>query len=343
MKSVALSVFLGTLFFATAQAEVVLDQEHNFANSVASSTNGDVSQIGQTFTVGVAGTLDHIDVLMFRLGGPFDPTGDALLRVYNTSDGLPTGAALFSTIVPEVMVPLDTPGFVTFDVSSAGIDVNVGDVLALSVTATAGIGPYFILSDVGLAIEYSGGKAIAKFGSNAWQVLTPNQDHGFRTFVNTGSLCAIRGTLIEGSGEQNDIDATCGSDDVRWGAHGATFAFQVADPVVQFELVATAPAGLGGAGTISVDIEASKQNNNGTLNLRAQLYNFTTANYVSLPGIMPLSTIDSVQNFTLPNGSNPSDFIDPNNNEVVLLLQTIQTSGAPNVRTQLDAVQFNIE
>ena len=100
-------------------------------------------------------------------------------------------------------------------------------------------------------------------------------------------VCAGSGALIEGAGESGDFNVTCGSDDSYWAAHGATFAFAITDPVVQFELTSTAPAGFGGS-TISVDVEASKQNANGNLNLRALLFNFATGNYVSLPGIMPL-------------------------------------------------------
>lgn len=58
--------------------------------------------------------------------------------------------------------------------------------------------------------------------------------------------CAGSGTLIEGTGETGDFNTTCGSDDSYWAAHGEVFAFQLTDPVVQFELTATAPAGFGG-------------------------------------------------------------------------------------------------
>jgi len=159
---------------------------------------------------------------------------------------------------------------------------------------------------------------------------------------NGGPVCAGNGILIEGVGEINDFNATCGSDDVRWAAHGATFAFSFTDPVVQFELTAIAPAGFGGS-TISVDVEASKANNNAALILRAQLFNFVTDSYVALPGILTLTTADQVKNYTLPGGSTPVDFIEPGTNEVRLLLQTTQTSGLPNVRTHLDEVLFNFQ
>ncbi len=155
-----------------------------------------------------------------------------------------------------------------------------------------------------------------------------------------GPICADNGTLIEGFGQQNDFSATCGSDDVRWAAHGATFVFQITEPVTEFELSATAPNST--PGMISIDVEASKESNNGNLNLRASLFNFTTEQYVSLPGVMSLSTSDAVQSFNLPAGADPVDFVDPGTNEVLLLLQTIQTSGPANLRTQFDEVLFII-
>ena len=156
------------------------------------------------------------------------------------------------------------------------------------------------------------------------------------------TVCAAGGTLIEGFGETNDFNATCGSDDVYWGAHGATFAYALTDPVTQFELIAAAPAGFVG-NSISVEIEASKENNNGNLSLLAFLFNYATNNYESLPSILPLTTTDVVQTFDLPTGAAPNDFVQPDTNEVKLLLFTIQTSGLPNVRTRLDAVSFNFE
>src|SRR4029078_3627166 len=122
-------------------------------------TNGDVTQVGETFTVGVVGTLDHIDVFMFKLSGIFDPTGDPQLRIYNTSGGLPTGTALATVTIPEVNVPLNNAAFVSFDVSSAAIAANIGTVLAFSVIATTGTGPYFMPNDQGMN-GYAGGASI---------------------------------------------------------------------------------------------------------------------------------------------------------------------------------------
>ena len=165
--------------------------------------------MGQTFTVGVAGTLDHIDVLMFRLGSIFDPTGDPLLRVFNTVGGLPTGAPLATVTILEANVPLNNAAFVSFGLSSAAIGVNIGDVLAFSVTATSGVGPYFLPTDQGQSIEYTGGAAIAKYGSSPWQQISPPQDHGFQTYV-------LADVVAELFGDYNDNDAIDAADYIVW-------------------------------------------------------------------------------------------------------------------------------
>ena len=80
---------------------------------------------------------------------------------------------------------------------------------------------------------------------------------------------------------------------------------------------------------------------NGTPNY--EMYDVTTDIATLVSNFPAGATTDAIQNFTPPVGSDPADFIEPGTNEVRLLLQTIQTSGLPNVRTQLDQVLFNFE
>lgn len=186
---------------STCAADIILDQQFSFTSSIANSTNGDVSQMGQTFTVGFEGTLHRIDVYMFRLDGIFDPTGVPQLRVYNTAGGLPVGSELLMTSVPKLNVPLNNAAFVSFDVSSFNLAVNPGDMLAFSITASTGTGPYFLPSSQGQAINYTGGTAVAKFGANPWQFFAQNQDHSFRTYVNavpepSGAVLTLILTMI---------------------------------------------------------------------------------------------------------------------------------------------------
>ena len=76
MKLLATGAIILVTLTVTARGDVVLDQQYSFTSAIANSTNGDVTQVGQTFTVSVTGVLDHIDLFMFRLGGIFDPTGE---------------------------------------------------------------------------------------------------------------------------------------------------------------------------------------------------------------------------------------------------------------------------
>jgi hypothetical protein len=223
MKFITTGLIVSLSIAVTARGDVVLDQQHSFTSSIANSTNGDVTQVGQTFTVGVAGTLDHIEVLMFRLSGIFDPTGDPLLRVFNTAAGLPTGAPLATVTIPEANVPLNTAAFVSFDLSSAEIGLNIGEILAFSVTATSGVGPYFLLTDQGLSVEYAGGAAIAKFGDNPWQQLSPPQDHGFKTYV----LADVAEDL---DGDYNDDGLVDTADFVVWQKFNGTSTDLPNDP-----------------------------------------------------------------------------------------------------------------
>ncbi len=183
---------ISLLVAAAAYGDVVLDQQHVFVSGAANSTNGNVNEVGQTFTVGVAGTLDHIDVLMFRLGGIFDPTADPVLNVYNTLGGVPDGAPLVSVSIPEALVPLGTAGFVSFDISAAAIAVDVNDVLAFGISTSSSIGPYFLLvdGDTGQPEDYAAGDAVARQINppGPWAFLTPSQDHGFRTFVDSAAI-----------------------------------------------------------------------------------------------------------------------------------------------------------
>lgn len=188
---ISLVVVLGgvvCLFAAdSASATVLLDQQHNVPTSTADSSNGAVSEMAQTFTVGIAGTLDHIDALMFQLGFPFLTNGDPKLSVYNTTAGLPSGAPLVTVQVSKALVPFNNANFVTFDVSGANIPVSVGQVLAFGISTLSDPGPYFWLEDIdnGGPTGYAGGAAFRRTLPNQpWQAFTPSMDHEFMTYVN---------------------------------------------------------------------------------------------------------------------------------------------------------------
>ena len=170
------------------QCDVVLDQENIFASGVFDVASGTSSEVGQTFTVGLSGTLDHIDVFMNRIDFGFFQSGDAVLSVYNTAGGLPTGSALATSVVLQADI-LTTPSFISFDVSPSAVQVSANDILAFGITSTGSKG-------YGLSVatdNYSRGDAVDRILNippDPWQfstVFTPQgdvrSDHSFRTFV----------------------------------------------------------------------------------------------------------------------------------------------------------------
>lgn len=171
-----------------ARGAVMLDQEHDVVSGVADSTNGNVTEIGQTFTVGTTGTLVQIDVFMFRFSFSDSVTDDVILSVYATSSGLPTGAALATVTLPKAQVPLNAAALVSFDVSGAGIAVNAGDVLAFAVAAASGQGSYtlpIVFNATG--VDYAGGAAVRRdlSVSGPWSTIIPAADYGFQIWVDT--------------------------------------------------------------------------------------------------------------------------------------------------------------
>ena len=76
----------------------------------------------QTFTVGIAGTLDHVDI--FQSAGSDPP---ASVRILATSGGVPTN----TVVATSNLVSLAGDGWTSFDLLGAGLTVAIGDVLAI--------------------------------------------------------------------------------------------------------------------------------------------------------------------------------------------------------------------
>lgn len=176
MRFQFLSLIISSLFFvANASATVVLDQTNDFTSGVGSETADD--RIGQTFTVGVGGLLDHIDLRITRVD-LFGQPGPAILTVHTTAAGLPS-SELGSVQVPALSIANVGQAFVTFDVSGLGIAVSPGQELAFDVRNDTGNGFYAVpRSEIS---NYGGGPAISKNLMNPWQ--TQVYDHSFKTFV----------------------------------------------------------------------------------------------------------------------------------------------------------------
>ncbi|MEM8943644.1 MAG: hypothetical protein AAGD11_00560 [Planctomycetota bacterium] len=191
-QTVALIAVLA-LLTNSGRAMLVLDQELDaFARSDDPSEplegpNIDAGQFPlQTFTVGVGGTLDSIDVqVQHSFAGM--PTSALVLTLRST---LPDGAPDRTQDLGSVSLPAGSISaftdfrsgpFATFDVSGLSISVSAGDVLAFELSsATPDSIPYFVYdsqSDI-----YAGGSEYL-FDPDDGAFFSVSRDLGFRTLV----------------------------------------------------------------------------------------------------------------------------------------------------------------
>lgn len=111
---------------------VLVDQDHlSGTGSLGSGGLSNGSDFGrsQTFTVGLAGVLDSVEVDIANEV----PT---LIQILDTSGGTPIGGASGSVILASSSSVTSAGDVHTFDLSSSGLVVNVGDVLAIEVFGT---------------------------------------------------------------------------------------------------------------------------------------------------------------------------------------------------------------
>ena len=141
----------------------------------------------QTFTVGVGGVLDSVDVQIFRAS---TTTADLLFDIRSTTAGVPNEsnvATLASVAVPAAGVPT-VATFFNIDVSSFNIAVSPGDVLAIALRSTTVTPADYSWRLQSTGTTYGSGQAyfrIPDVGITTWTVSNANQDLGFRTFVET--------------------------------------------------------------------------------------------------------------------------------------------------------------
>jgi hypothetical protein len=130
----------------------------------------------QTFTVGISGTLDSVDILISQFGTP----NDLLFDIRDTAGGVPLESDA-TTLAAVSVQPTEVPGsqtWVSVDVSSFNVAVQAGDVLAI-VLRTSGAGGYQWGAEQGN--PYPGGAPYFRNPGPSWTLQT--EDSGFRTYV----------------------------------------------------------------------------------------------------------------------------------------------------------------
>ena len=152
----------------------------------------------QTFTVGISGILARIDVLVRE---DSTSTGNLLFDIRTTSGGIPAASdtgILASVLLPHGTVPTDplTMTYTSIDISSFGLSVTEGEVLAIVLRTDAG-GRYLWKDG---APVYSRGEPFFRqpnvsLNWQSWSSAGLNIDFAFQTFVDVPSAVPEPSTL----------------------------------------------------------------------------------------------------------------------------------------------------
>jgi hypothetical protein len=186
---VAAALALASAGAATSASAGTLDQEQAVYGGLGHSIYADdtdpfsESSVAQTFTAGITGQLDQVELYVGKSGSP---TADLTVQIYDTFDGTPQ-SALATESVPAAAVSAG-PTFVpvTFDPT---VPVTAGTQYAIVAwTASLFANPYF-WGEAG-GNPYAAGELRVQQGSNAspptpgfWGPSGATVDMTFRTYV----------------------------------------------------------------------------------------------------------------------------------------------------------------
>jgi hypothetical protein len=200
------------LAFAAAPAARAgtLDQSQT-AGSNASLTFAGDRWAAQTFTAGITGQLDQVDLFLRRLGNP----GDLTVQIRDTSGGAPGPSVLASETIPQASIPDGT-----FTWTSVAFDPTApsaaGTQYAIVLFAGTGSGELDPFNSYGWGANanvlggdlYLGGELQASLdGGASW--LGQAADAAFKTYVTTTTTIADLIESVEGldlaSGTENSL------------------------------------------------------------------------------------------------------------------------------------------
>ena len=176
---------------APAGATGTLDQSQEGAVAGSNVVWGSV-RAAQSFTAGIGGDLDQVDLLLARSGSP----GDLAVEIRTVSSGAPSGTVLASGSVSQASV---TSSFAWISVpvspvapSSAGVQYAI----VLSAPSSAGSGDRYDWAVTG-GNPYAAGTHLSSLDGGAnWTAGDPSFDSNFKTYV--GDFTAPETTIGSG-------------------------------------------------------------------------------------------------------------------------------------------------
>lgn len=174
LKKIFVAVTLSTVAISV-QSAVVDDQSqfyHNGGSGITSDTY--IQEAAQTFTVGVNGVLDAIELSLTNHQGS---TANLDYNIYAVEDGVIIDIPLFSgtidtSVIPSsVSWPTERSEFTKIDLSVHGLQVAIGEQYAFSLTSTE---HYGLSIGANASNPYPGGAMYSRndIGSNpTWEFL----------------------------------------------------------------------------------------------------------------------------------------------------------------------------
>jgi hypothetical protein len=195
---VIVSVLVAVCLFgsADARAAVVLDQHQEIGDGAVGFPGSSI-MYGQTFTAGLSGILDHIE-----LHGAAGDAGNAppVVQIRNTVAGTP-GATVLGSVTLAAPFGND---WNSMDFLSQAIAMSAGQMYSVVFFSSTGCASEWIGVHVQWdPLSYAPGALWVHWGSSAWSIPSPfgsgGGDMRFRTYVQTDSVIPAPGAILLGT------------------------------------------------------------------------------------------------------------------------------------------------
>ena len=184
----AISISFVIMFCSAAFGVPTLDQRQDTQDGGTAPMS--TWKMAQTFTAGITGTLDHLEI-------GCSSTGATSWEIWDTTGGVPGSTVLGGVTVPDDM----STGWNTIDMSSQAISINAGTMYAIVTYFSPG--GYEYLREQFDPDSYTGGQFFYNSGGG-WTVITnyfgDSGDMQFRTYVETSTIPVPGTVLLAGIG-----------------------------------------------------------------------------------------------------------------------------------------------
>jgi hypothetical protein len=186
---IALMSSLAVFVFPAGASAGTLDQSQPIGDFgfIAEVGGPDARQDAQTFTAGLSGSLDQVDVAVYS---PVPCNGGAgiTVEIRTAPGGLPATTPLASANLPAASIPPTTPGgFVAVAFADpAAVTAGTQYALVLSSPACTNIAPYYWSASYG--DPYTGGTATSRSSVYPEWSDPTTTDFGFKTYVAVSTI-----------------------------------------------------------------------------------------------------------------------------------------------------------